>query len=251
MIKPMQLITHFNQSIDTSLCESTDDEKNSCGSTESYDFDIVSGSTTESESEEQNLCVNGGSSMSMQNTGKDIVDCCNFSNENLYLTKAYKIESDHRTITCNRKLIRLFSYCGYLYGLDKYHRLYILSTYYYSSNYWVFTQVEWASGHINHLSVTLDGKHLWIQTSSKCYLFNKNQKSTMYHCSGKRIYGKNKNHYLEIKDYQCTIYIDGQKIDTIDHVISGVLDYCNNVHVVTLTDPYTQVRILNHKPYYF
>lgn len=244
----MKVITNLHTPKKDCDSESTDDEQNSHGSncSEDYVFDIVSQSTEETESEES-ICI-------MSN----IVDCCTFSNENLYLTKNYEIYANQRKIVCNRKLIKIFSYNQCLYGLDKYGCIYSLSTYYHSSDYWVFTKVDWLPQHVKEVSVTLDGQYLWVQTASKCYLF-KDEKSNMYHCSNKRIYGKDKNHYLELNDHDCEVYINDRKIKTIPNVINAVLDHYNNVHVVTLTDPYKQepkarfqqVRIVNHKPYYF
>lgn len=221
------------------LCESTDDEQNSHGSnlSDDYVFDIVSQSTEESESEE--LCIK-----------QNIIDCCSFSKEDFYLTTNYEIMSDHRKIACNRKLKKLFSYDGNLYGLDKYGSIYVLSTCYYSSDYWIFTQVEWLPKHIKHVSATLDGQHLWVQTDFKCYLFH-NHKSTIVNTKAKRIYGKTKNNYLEIENNSCSVYSNGNKIKTIKDVKSAVLDCHHDIHIVKVNDSYNEVRILNHKPCYF
>ncbi len=255
-------ITNFNQlgspCFDTNSY-SSDDEKNSHGSDDSVDFvfDIISHSTDD----EDMPITKPVSKNYFQING--IVDCCTFSCHDLYLTSFYKIYIDHRQISCNRKIVKLFVYDSHLYGLDKYGVLHILLMHYYESNYWVFKPVDWSPKHIIHVSVTLDGLNLWLQTAKaglgtakaglgnpkKCYLYD-NEKNKIVYQSSKRIYGKNKDCYLEIKNNYCLIYINNEHINTIPNVVDAVLDTHHGVHVVYKNDQHKKVRLLNHEPYF-
>lgn len=103
---------------------------------------------------------------------------------------------------------------------------------------------------IKHVSVTLDGQYLWVQTNMKCYLYH-GQESVIYHCNGIRIYGKNNHCYLEINDGDCFVYIDNQFVQKIYNVVSAAMDYYHHVHVVKDNQKFTHVKILHDKPYYF
>lgn len=225
----------MNTKIESEDSES-DDELNSHGSMSDGDiFDIVSESSEETPNE-----------LYMSNM-TDIIDCCTFSNEDFYLNKQYELYSKRR-ITCNCKLIRIFTFNDCLYGLNKYGDLVYMETYYFPSNYWVFSTVPWAPKQIQHVSVTLDGQYLWIQ-NEKGYLYDVNQNKKMIKCN-KRIYGQTVNDYLELHNNQCDIYINKIKIQTIKNVKNAVMDCYHHVHVVYVGDSY-DVKLLHHKPYFF
>ena len=224
---------------------STDSEINSTGSclSDDFTFDIVSQST---ESEEEQVCK----PLQIH----DIISCCSYANENIFITKE-NIKcigvTGHRTryVTCNRKIVKLVSYDGYLYGLDKYGDLYCLSNHYYNTDYWVFTKVEWAPRQIKYICVTLNHQHLWIETVSKCYLYH-HDNHKIFNGQGMRVYGKNNHCYLEIAYHTCKVYIDDECIETIKNVKEAVLDCHNDVHVVRSNEN-RHVAIVNHKPYYY
>lgn len=215
--------------------ESTDDEINSNGSYDSEDFvfDIRSQDSTE----EEIIQPIPKSPIHYNN----MIDCCQYSNYIIYLT-LQNIYVDSRKIKYNRIFKRIISYDGYLYGLDE-GQLYILSTHYFHSNYWVFTPVEWAPKNIHHISVTLDDHYLWMQTSSKCYLYN--GESIIKNCKGIRIYGKTMNQYLEIINHTCYVYIN-HKTQIINNVNEAVLDSYHHIYVAQ-----NHVRLINNKPFYF
>lgn len=251
----MYPITNLNQLTCFNQLESysSDDEENSYGSncSEDFVFDIISHSTNDTESEESI------EEMPIKPL-KDIIDCCTFSNHDLYLTSNYKIHLSgfpHKIISCNRKIIKLFVYNSDLYGLDKYGCLNLLLMHYYASNYWVFTPVNWSPKNIIHVSVTLDGLNLWLQTAKESYLYGCEESTSQIngevYKSSKRIYGKNKDCYLEIKKNHCFIYIHNDHINTIPNVVDAVLDCHHTVHVTNNNDIVKHVRLLNHQPYYF
>jgi len=190
----------------------------------------------------------------------NIIDCCSYSIENLFLIKDSHIICEHidkktiRKISNNRILTNIIYFSGNVYGKDKKGQLYILSTKHYESFYWIWEPVDWVPKNIQHLSVTLDQKYLFIQTFDKSYLFNdKHSKPEIIKTNHRRIYGKNKNTYLEIDNHDhCHIIIDDVNIKTIRNIISGVIDCYDNINLLSRSDldKYCDIKILNHKYYY-
>ena len=190
----------------------------------------------------------------------NVIDCCSYSEENLYLIKNGQIICEHiytgkiRKISNNRQLNAIFTFSGFVYAKDIKEKLYILSSKNYKSFYWVWEPVSWAPKHILYVSVTLDYKYLCLQTKDQMYLFNNEKpKPDIIKTSKRHIYGKNKDTYLEIdKHHCCTIIIDGVKMKTINKIISGVIDCHDEVHLLYTSEQsiYQDIKILNHKHYY-
>lgn len=181
---------------------------------------------------------------------------CTFSNETLYLTREGFIYGDShhhmRKIQANRHLLRIIVFDGQLYGLTK-HELAILSIDYYDTSFWVFKKVKWAPCDIVYVNTTLDEDYLWIQTKNKCYLIDcQGYKKKIKTCH-KRVYGKNIKNYLEFNNqFECHIVINDKRMETVKGVMSGVMDYRNQIYFVDLNQQYLycDVRLVNDKPYY-
>jgi hypothetical protein len=200
-----------------------------------------------------------------------IIDACTFSDCHLFLTKEgiiYKINDKNVNqhcndivnkrcnnivkIQCQKKLTQITSCHGHLYGLAK-NKLVCLDTDYYDSSYWVFKSVKWMTKKISYMNATLDEQHLFLQHCLKTvgYLIDKTFKKVKMNCS-KRVYGRDKNTYLDFHHQQCSIIIDNQCVNVVDYVLSGVIDYHNHIYFLHQDDQYTykDIKLVNHKPYY-
>jgi len=233
---------------------SSDDEMNSCGEYEDESFCIESMSSEEEIV--QPIECETKPKQDMIVCSKNIIDCCSYSDENLFLYKEGTIicqtRDEERQIHCNRHLKRLFVFDGELYGLTK-STLYVLSMNYYNTCYWVFSKVKWAPSSILYVNVTLDEKWIWIQTDQKCYLFDSHDKKIKYDCDYKRVYGVDQHTYLDFSiSSQCHITINGKMVETVNDVISGVIDCHNQITFLYVDDQYLykDIRIVNYKPYY-
>lgn len=239
------------------LSESSSDlEINSCGEYEDLPFDVESGASTE-ESE----CQIPEKIEHTQNYNNllNVVDCCNYSEEALFLNKdgiiiSFKFKN-YRVINCNRYLIHIFTFNDDLYGIDKYNKIYMLSLKYYDSCYWAFYPVKWAPKNVIHFSTTLDDKYLWLQTPKKCYLIDCDYKKIKYNnIKYKRVYGKNKHTYLDIniKKQLCHVIINTKKVETLHEIHAGIIDHANNVILITIQDCnlYNNIRLIDYNPYY-
>lgn len=187
---------------------------------------------------------------------KNIIDCCSYSNEDLFLYHDGLIicqkysKNEERKIKPNRHLKRIIIFNDELYGLTK-RGLYVLSMNYYETCYWVFTLVKWAPKNIIDVNTTLDEKCLWIQTNKKCYLFDCHNHKTKFKCCYRRVYGLTKNSYLEFKNNNiCDIIINNKVVNTIDDVTSGVIDHHHQITFLYNDDQYKEIRMVNYKPYY-
>ena len=219
------------------------------GSTEEFVFDVNSQST---EQDDINNDINN-------NDIKDVIDCCYYSSEFIFLTKDNKIICKHihnhtlRKISNNRSLLNIITFNGYLYGLEG-KLLYVLCNDYYNSCYWVWKKVNWAPTNITHLSVTLNNQHLSIQTKNHNYIYNTHDTvpKIFNTNSNKRVYGNNLQCFIEFNNWshKCYIYINDKLIETLTNVISGVLDHHNKYYIIHKGNPYKDVKLLSHQPYY-
>lgn len=186
---------------------------------------------------------------------KDVIDCCSFSDYAIFLLSNGKILCHYKfykTIYCNRKLKHILSFNNELYGVDKYGNLYVLSMKYFDYNYWVFIRIE-NIPMIESISVTLDDNYMYIHNNNNNYIYDCNFNVVDKYKSDKfRIYGNNLNTYLSFNNNKCSIYVDDVKIQVIDNVLSGVIDYKNDVFLLKTEDIYlyTNIKLLNHIPYY-
>jgi len=184
----------------------------------------------------------------------DLQDVCDYSHHQLYLLTDGSIRCQDRVIRNNRQLIIIVVFNGHVYGVDKFGDLHQLNHHYEDSNHWIWKSVPWAPRHIRHVSITLDNKHMWIETNKHGYLFDPCYKQCckIKHDGWRRVYGKNTTCYLAFKDQQCDIVIDNCQVKTIKHVVTGVMDYHHHIHVLNTNDYliYKNVRLVNHKPYY-
>jgi hypothetical protein len=187
---------------------------------------------------------------------KQVIDVCVFSNTVLYLTKNKGIYSycgnEVKKIDLNCQLKRIVSCFGDLYGLTK-QGLVILNLDYYDHSFWVFTKVKWAPSNILDIQTTLDYNTLWIQTNKHSYLIDCHGYKTKVKTNYKRVYGNNTSTYLEFnKSNQCHIVINNQCVETVNNVISGVIDDNNGIYFVDINQQYLykDIQLINNKPYY-
>lgn len=142
---------------------------------------------------------------------------------------------------------------GYLYGLSKNGVIYGLCNEHFSVNYWIWKKINWCFiKNIYHLSSTLNGSHLLIQTKNKSYLYDRNHQYEKIKTKYKRIYGKDINCYLEIdeKYNQCHLYFNNKLDKTMKHIKNAMLDHQNNIHFIKENDKYINVKLINYEPYY-
>lgn len=139
-----------------------------------------------------------------------------------------------------------------LYGVDKKGVLYILSTEYINHNYWIFIPIKNLPP-IYYINTTLDDNYLYIHSNGNNYLYDVEFNLVKQYSSPKhRIYGNNLDTYLSIYNNVCTIYVNGYKMKRINNILSGVMDYKDDVFLLNEADGtiYSNIRILNHKPHY-
>lgn len=220
---------------------SSDSERNSCGSTEDYVFDISSRSTEE---EEENIPIHP--------KVIDVIDCCEYSNEIVYLHVTSKItcysNNRYRQITNNRCLINIVCFNGYLYGLDNKH-LYMLCNDYFFDNYWVWKKVCWAPKNIIYINSNLNCEYLLIQTSDKNYIYHDNKYKELS-IKGRRIYGIDINSYIDILHTTAYVYVNDVLVKTFKNVIDAAMNYNHDVYVVRPNES-CHVKIINYSAYYF
>jgi hypothetical protein len=252
---------------------SSDSEENSVGdNNDPYRdmFDIESMST---ESEEEALateeiekikeeCENDSEellSFDIEETCRDdnIIDGCSYYDECFFLTHDGTIigkqHKNNRKINCNRRLHHLVSFDGHSYAVDKKGTLCMLDITYYNTNYWVFKPVKWFKKKVKSVSTTLDSNYIWLQIGNKGYLYDTQLVKEKVKTHKRRVYGKTPDTYLEFDDnYICDVYINNRHIKTINNVLSGVIDWHNDIYLLNVSDKhiYNDIKIIKHKHYY-
>lgn len=130
--------------------------------------------------------------------------------------------------------------------------MYILSTEYIEHHYWVFIPIQHIPP-VYYISVTLDDNYLYIHSAGNNYLYDTEFNLIKEYQSPKyRIYGNNLDTYLSIYDNICTIYVNGYKMKRMSNIVSGVIDYKDDVFLLNEEDTqfYKNIKLLNHKPHY-
>lgn len=137
------------------------------------------------------------------------------------------------------------------------NRLYALSTKLYQlknntfDNEWKFKNVTWAPDDILYINTTLDNKNLFIKTTNSCYLYNnKLSFKTIHRSIDKRVYGQDKDTFIDFKHNCCKIYLYDKKVKKIDHVRAAAIDKHHNLFLVNTNDEYSNVKIIYGQPYY-
>jgi len=159
-------------------------------------------------------------------------------------------------INNDQKLEEICVFGGYLYGIAGGY-LYQLDTRTYLSTNWKWMKCSWSPSKINHLSPTLIGNHLWIETSKGLgYLYEAGSKEPKeiekVELNGcRRIYGADHETYLEIDVSQnmATLY---PSEDIIDNIVTGAITYDGDIIRISTThaEIIKSVRIVNWEPHY-
>lgn len=191
-----------------------------------------------------------------------VIDVCSYSNATLFLLDDGNIiceineNSDRRYRTSNNiKLRKITSFNGYLYGVSVDKILYTLPNAYFAdhNNNWIWSIVNWAPRDIKHISSTHDGSHIWIQTNSTGYLYNNPNviiDKIPYH-DGKRVYGRDNKHYIDIKASDNNAYVfPGNNLH--HNIYDAALSYYDEVIAIHPSEKseYRSIVIVNWHPYY-
>lgn len=240
--------------------ESTDEEQNSCGSSDSdeYVFDIHSQESTASPCSplvtyKQLQCEDTEYIPNIQN----VHDCCEYSNAILFLKTDGKIicseYSKQRVVESNRFLIMIFTYHGELIGVDKKGTAYVLTHHYHDADYWKWKKCQWMPINIVHASTSLDGQYMFIETNTSGYMY-KDTETYKEVNKETRILGKDSKCYLVLDHCtkSCDIFVNNENIRTQKHVYDAVMDENHKVYSIHTNDQhlYKGIRWIRDKPYY-
>lgn len=220
----------------------------------------------------------GGECTSKEN----VLDVCGYSSDIIILYKDGHImletEDKKRTrITNNIRLDRVENFGGYVYGVSC-GSLYKLD----SSTYgergarggeWIWDSCRWSPVGITHISATLGGDHLWIQTQNVGNLYNSEGEIVPTEISprdttspreisldspwskNRRVYGLNKNIYMDINTDECQAILRRNEEDRgvlIRDIYAGAINYDGQVASIRpeQKNRFRDIRIINWKAYY-
>lgn len=186
-----------------------------------------------------------------------VIDVTSYSNSTLALTKDGKIIREspgkkREIIANNIRLKRLESFNGTLYGISVDGRVFQLNNDTFDTRKWLWNLAPLPTG-INHTSATLDGRHFWVQTNETGLLYDRQfrvvDRAPIRNL--KRIYGNNKNVYIEIDMLQNvgTLHPDGKQIKD---VAGAILTHDNQLKVLrpSQTNFFSDIRLLDWTPTY-
>lgn len=186
--------------------------------------------------------------------GVPVGDVVSFSDSVLYLLTNGDIirESDTRLrCSSNIRPHALESYGGDLYAIAS-GSLYVLNTGSFDTRSWIWEPCSWAPIGITSSSTTLDGSHLWLQAENNGFLYDTNRQvvATEQMGTARRIYGRTRNHYLDLDPLRHTAIRQPGNVSYRD-----LLDatFTNNDDLVPLElgTPFNRVRLIRWKPYFF
>lgn len=188
-----------------------------------------------------------------------VIDVTNYSNATLALTQDGRIIREtgngnrNRDLVANNvKLIRLESFNGTLYGVSVDGRLFALNNDTFNTRKWTWNVAPFPT-EVVHTSATLDGKYFWVQTPDTGVLYDRNlnvvKRSTKP--NRKRVYGENKDLYIDIdlSNNTATLHPNGTKIE---NVASAVIDHEDRVKILKTnqTSLFSDIRLVKWKPTY-
>lgn len=189
-----------------------------------------------------------------------VIDVCSYSSATVFLLEDGNIICDakdpvpkrYRTSN-NIKLSRITSFKGYLYGIADDHKLYTLPNSSFPTTTWIWNYCDWAPGDIRHISSTHDSSHIWIQTINTGYIYSSPTvpPTKIPYPHGKRVYGRDIHHYIDIDPIRYTAKITpGDKI--VHNVYDGALTYYDEIVAIHPADKseYRTITIVNWCPYY-
>ena len=191
-----------------------------------------------------------------------VLDAISYSKATLLLRSNGKISiteanSQRRTASNSVTLTRLSVFKGYLYGVGNDALLYSLADSHLQGEHWNWSRASWCTEKIAHISTPLDRSILWVQTLTSTggigYLYTEaGPTNTIYQMGAKkRVYGRDKDHYLELDQGTHTVllYPEGtQQVGLFD----AALNYDGTVAGIPLADyqTYQRVTIVDWKPYF-
>ena len=256
---------------------STDYEVNSDGALADAFFDVRSGESTRDGQcdiitsvstpcemkDGVYYCRNDKSCQDIEGLGQHsspVVDVCSYSSATVFLLEDGSIicdteapESKRYRASNNIRLTRITSFNGYLYGVGEDRKLYTLPNSSFSTSVWIWNSCDWAPDGIIHVSSTHDSTHIWVQTETSGYVYNNPSSAPVEipYTNGKRVYGRDVNHYIDIDTTRYTAKITPG--DTIIHnVYDGALSYYDEVVAIHPSErsEYRTITIVNWRPYY-
>jgi hypothetical protein len=242
-IKQLPIISCYNESLSVTSSDSERNSHGSCSHGSVFEIESMSSSQEDIQVFEQNPCKID-----------NVQNCCNYSCESIFLLKDFTIVCinvntyEKRYITNNRDLVDVVSFNGYLYGLNRKGNLFMLCNAYYDNSYWVWKKVIWAPKNIVAINATLNSNYLLIQ-SKKNYIYDVNFKSTKLKFKGIRIYGSDETCYLDFHENTCYVYVNNQKVEVYQHVMTGAMDHHHNLYLIR--NHCEKVRMINYEPYYY
>lgn len=193
----------------------------------------------------------------------EVVDVAHYSSCLIYLLDSGDIikQDDRRhkfRIFNNVHLTRLEVFSGYLHGVSD-GRLYRFDNNDFDKSSWRWYMCDWAIDSIVHTSVTTDLNYLWLQSSTRGYVYDRRFKPVLDQIDAditpgiKRNYGANLRQYLNYDFAGCKITVHDQgRIYSYDDVAMGTYDSYGKIVVINRADmtKYTDIRIINRLPYY-
>ena len=194
--------------------------------------------------------------ISRENTNEcPVIDVTSYSSSTLALTKDGKIIREspgkkREIIANNIRLKRLESFNGTLYGISVEGRVFQLNNDTFDTRKWLWNLSGLPTG-INHTSATLDGRHFWVQTDETGLLYDRQFRVVDRAPARnlKRIYGNNKNVYIEIDMLRNvgTLHPDGKQITD---VAGAILTHDNQLKVLrpSQTKLFSDIRLVEWTP---
>lgn len=237
---------------------SEDDEINSCGDDDyPINFLINSGSSDSFDQENNDIeivtpCNIHNGIMYCNNTLQKVVDVTTYSNYILYLINDGSIicknteTGEKKNIQSDLIVEKIVSFGGYIYSLFD-------GTLYYSTS---LNNLKWKKSSIlindiNHISVTLDETHLWVQNYEQGWLYFTNFNLILEEqIKGVRIYGNSIYDYIEICNGIGKVYIGGEIVEEKKNVYSAVMDNNGKVLWLKYDDEYLGVVLVGWNPCY-
>lgn len=265
---PQYVINTIKKSVKLEV-QSVDDEINSNGDNIDGPFDVRSGESTADcsissvstpcqEKEGVYYCRNTQAT-NVTDPHSSVIDVCSYSNATVFLLADGNIiceivDTKRRYRAANNIILRrIVSFDGYLYGIGKDNILYTLPNKSFPTTNWFWTRVNWAPDMIKHISTTHSSSHLWIQTYTKGYLYHSSAKvafETEY-INGKRVYGRDVDHYIDIDSVKFTGAIYPNKM-LVNNIYDAALSYYDEIIAIhpNERDQYNGITIVNWQPYY-
>ena len=187
-----------------------------------------------------------------------VIDVCSFTTDTLIAMRNGSImkHNDRKgfvTIHSQPEIERFAIFGEKLYALSK-NMLYSLPSESYATDRWIWKHCEWAPVGIKHVSCTLSGAHIWIQTSTQAYLIDitLRQEAKVDHDPHViRSYGYDIYNYIDI-DTRTHVGIQYPKKQVHKNVHKAIIDSHGTVTSIDINqyDRVRDIRLVGHVPWY-